>query len=90
MTSHLFSRVAEGMRTPSFERSNRSAEAYEEEGRRFYRLAQEHRDARVLNLAEVLGQLHERFNLARKAINYISDNFLQLEKRRLFPYVSPN
>ena len=66
----------------------RSAEDYEEEGRRFYKLAGEHRDARMLNLAEVLWQLHEEFSLAKKPLNYISDNLLQFKKQKLFPSLS--
>ncbi len=71
-------------------RRRRSAEDYEEEGRRFYQLAGEHRSAAALELAEVLGQLHEKFNLAKKPLNYISENLLQFRKQRLFPSLSPN
>jgi len=63
----------------------RSAEDYEEEGRRFYRLAGEHRDAGILGLSEVLWQLHEKFALAKKPLNHISEHFLQFRRRRLFP-----
>lgn len=62
-----------------------SAEEYEEEGRRFYRLASEHRDAVVLDLVKPLQQLHQRFNLAKKPLNYVSEHYLRLRKQRLFP-----
>ena len=68
-----------------FGRLRRSAEDYEEEGRRFYKLAGEHRDAAVLDLAEVLNQLHEKFYLAKKPLNFISEHLLQFRKEKLFP-----
>jgi len=73
-----------------FGRLKRSAEDYEEEGRRFYKLAGEHEDAVVLDLAKVLRQLHEGFNLAKKPLNYISAHFLQFRKEKLFPSLSTN
>ena len=69
-----------------FGRLRRSAEDYEEEGRRFYKLAGEHRDAALLNITDVLRQLHDKFNLAKKPLNYISEHFLQFRKARVFPY----
>ena len=71
-------------------RLRRSVEDYEEEGRRFYKLAGEHKDARVLKLSEVLWQLHERFSLAKKPLNFISENFLHFKKQKLFPSVPSN
>ena len=71
-------------------RLERSAEDYEEEGRRFYKLAGEHENARILDLTEVFRQLHEKFNLARKPLNYISENYLQFQRQKLFPSLSPN
>lgn len=65
-------------------KGRRSAEDYEEEGRRFYRLAGEHRAAGILELADVLWQLHDKFNLAKKPLNYVSDKYLQFRKRRMF------
>jgi len=72
------------------EKWRRSVEDYEKEGRRFYKLAGGHRDASLLKLSEVLWQLHERFGLARKPLNFISDNFLHFKKQELFPWVSSN
>jgi hypothetical protein len=73
-----------------FGRLRRSSEDYEEEGRRFYKLAGEHRDATTLDLTEVMGQLHEKFNLAKKPLNYISEHFLQFRKGKLFPSLYTN
>ena len=73
-----------------FGRLRRSAEDYEEEGRRFYKLAGEHRDATLLDIAGVLQQLHDNFNLAKKPLNYISEHFLQFRKEKLFPSLSSN
>ncbi len=71
-----------------FGRLRRSAEDYEEEGRRFYKLAGEHRDAALLDTSEVLQQLHDKFNLAKKPLNYISEHFLPFRKEKLFPSLS--
>jgi hypothetical protein len=71
-----------------FGRLRRSAEDYEEEGRRFYKLAGEHRDATILDLAEVMWQLYENFNLAKKPLNYISEHFIRFRKAKLFPSLS--
>ena len=68
-----------------FRKRRKSAEDYEEEGRRFYKLAGEHRDAGVLELTGVLWQLHDKFNLAKKPLNYISGNLLLFRKQKLFP-----
>jgi len=73
-----------------FGRLRRSAEDYEEEGRRFYKLAGEHRDAAILDLTEVMSQLHEKFNLAKKPLNYISEHFLQFRRGKLFPSMYTN
>lgn len=71
-----------------FGRHRRSAEEYEEIGRRFYKLAGEHEDAALLDLTEVLQQFHDNFNLAKKPLNYISEHFIQFHKDRLFPSLS--
>jgi len=71
-------------------RLRRSAEDFEEEGRRFYKLAGEHRDATLLDIAGVLQQLYDKFNLAKKPLNYISEHFLQFRKEKLFPSLSSN
>ena len=63
----------------------RSLEDYEKEGRLFYRLAAQHQDAEILGLTEVLLQMHDRFALAKKPLNYISANYLKFNKGKLFP-----
>lgn len=65
-------------------RLRRSADEYEEEGRRFYRLAAEHEEARIANLDEVFWQLHEEFNLARKPLDFISHRYLRFKRHKLF------
>lgn len=37
-------------------------------------------------LAEVLWQLHQKFNLAKKPLNYISENLLQF-KTKIIPFI---
>ncbi len=66
-------------------RSRRSAEDYEPEGKRFYKLAAEHKVANTLGLAEVFCQLHQNFNLAKKPLNYLAESILIIRKQRLFP-----
>jgi hypothetical protein len=53
-----------------------SAQDYEKEGQRFYRMAAEHRSARDLELAEVFWSLHENFLKAKKPLNFIADHYL--------------
>lgn len=67
-----------------FGKWRKSIENYEEEGRRFYMLAGNHDDAAILNLNDVLYQLHDKFNLAKKPLNYISANLLQFKRDKLF------
>jgi hypothetical protein len=62
----------------------RSIEDYEEEGRRFYGLAEEHEMARLLHLTDVLGLLRERFNQARKPLSFISAHYLHARKQQVF------
>jgi hypothetical protein len=72
--------------TPRFlSRLKRSADDYEEEGRRFYKLAGEHGDAKILELSEIFRQFHKNFNLVKKPLNFISDNLLLFNKQRFFP-----
>lgn len=73
------------LRSASARRWGRSAEDYEEEGRRFYRLAARHPDARAAGLDHVLLRLHEEFHLATKPLSYISERYLQFRKGRVFP-----
>jgi len=68
------------------QRFRRSSEDYEREGRLFYQMAARHQDAEMLGLTEVLLQLHDRFRLARKPLNYISDNYLKFSKGKFFPH----
>jgi len=66
-------------------RLRRSAEDYEEEGRKFYKLAAEHQSARVLDLSEVFWLLHGNFNAARKPISFIAERYLDYRKHKVFP-----
>lgn len=64
--------------------TRRGAAEYEEEGRKFYRLAAEHHSARDLHLTEVFWLLYENFNVARKPISFIADHYLHYRKLKLF------
>jgi hypothetical protein len=61
-----------------------SLEDYEAYGRAFYRLAAEHRFARVQGLDTVLTTLSESFVLARKPLTFLAERYLSLRKGRLF------
>ena len=65
-------------------RVRRSAEDYEEEGRRFYQLAAEHPAARSVELSQVFNLLHEKFNAARKPLNFIAHHYLHYRRLDLF------
>jgi hypothetical protein len=71
-------------------RLRRSAVDYEEEGRHFYKLAEEHHDPAALEMRDIMAQLHDKFNLARKPLNYISDNYLGFNKQKMFPSLLPS
>lgn len=65
-------------------RLGKSMEEYEEEGRRFYKLAAEHYSARLLELSEVLWLLYDNFNTAKKPLNFISEHYLHQRRHELF------
>ncbi|MBI4301008.1 MAG: hypothetical protein HY664_00185 [Chloroflexi bacterium] len=71
-------------RTQIAGRVRRGIEDYEEEGRKFYKLAAEHPSARTLKLSEVFWLLHENFNAAKKPLNFIADHYIYYEKQKLF------
>jgi len=75
---------ADDTRPRMFGRLARTAGDYEEEGKRFYRLAGQHPDAIRIGMTDVLCQLNDNFNLAKKPLNYISEHFIQLSKATLF------
>lgn len=59
-------------------------ELYEEEGRRFYKLAAEHQAARQLDLSEIFQVLHDRFCEAKKPLNLIAEQYLSQRKEKYF------
>lgn len=69
---------------PKITRGRRGIQEYEEEGRKFYRLAAEHESAKMLKLSGVFWLLYENFNAARKPLNFISQHYLHHRKRQLF------
>jgi hypothetical protein len=58
------------------------------EGPRFYKLAAQHTEAKILGLEEVFTQLHQKFMLAKRPLNYISDNYLVFRRQKLFPSIN--
>ena len=61
-----------------------SSEAYEEEGRKFYKLAAEHQIAKEQDLSEVFWALHESFQKVKKPLNFISEHYLHHQRHKLF------
>ncbi len=79
-----FSLDMAGASKPPAIMSRRAVVDYEAEGKRFYRLAAKHDTARVLGLDEILKELDVNFHLARRPLNYISENYLQFRKQKLW------
>ncbi|MDY6950421.1 MAG: hypothetical protein SWE60_02835 [Thermodesulfobacteriota bacterium] len=59
-------------------------EDYEREGRRFYKLAAEHKSAKELALSQVFWTLHDHFQEAKKPLNFISQYYLQQKGMKFF------
>lgn len=70
------------------QRTRRSIEDYEREGRMFYALAQAHPTARTLELSNVFAVLKEDFAAARKPLTLIATRFLHAHRRQLFGIAS--
>lgn len=64
--------------------SRRSLEDFEREGKKYYSLAMEHRDANLTGMTETFRKLSEDYGLARKALNFLSQKFLYFKKRTIF------
>jgi len=62
----------------------RSAEEYETDGRKFYKLASEHEKAHLLDLAGIFTELSENFNLARRCLDFITQQYLHFTKHKFF------
>jgi hypothetical protein len=77
----------EGSAQPRLRRRSslvQSLEDHEAYGRAFYRLAAEHRFARIQGLDSVLTTLSESFVLAKKPLTFLAERYLSLRKGRLF------
>jgi hypothetical protein len=55
-------------------------EEYEEEGRKFYRLASMHPEAQGREMSEVFGLLHAGFHVAKKPLHLIGENYIHCER----------
>jgi hypothetical protein len=55
-------------------------EEYEEEGRKYYKLAALHPMAQDQELSEVFGLLHDSFHVARKPLHLIAENYIRYER----------
>lgn len=56
----------------------RSPEEYEEEGKKYYKLAAEHPQAKDRELSEVFHLLHDGFQVARKPLALIAERYIRL------------
>ena len=63
-----------------------SLEDYETHGSAFYRLAAEHKMARVEGLEGVLAALSEHFVLAKKPLAFLANRYLQFARHKLFDF----
>jgi hypothetical protein len=61
-----------------------SPEGYEQEGRKFYKLAAEHQSAKEMNLSEVFWTLHGNFQKAKKPLNFIAEHYLNYRRDTFF------
>ncbi len=61
-----------------------SPDEYEKEGRKFYKLAAEHKSAKDLDLSDIFWALHENFQQAKKPLNFIADFYLRSKRHKLF------
>ena len=61
-------------------RARRTIEDYETEGRRFYRLAEEHPAARLMDLTDIFALLRENFTSARKPLAFIASRYLHSKR----------
>ena len=75
-------------RTNFTRKKRRSLEEYESEGRRFYRLAEEHPTAGVLELTDVFSVLRDQFSAARKPLTFLSSRYLHSRHNNLFNEVN--
>tara|TARA_B100001123_G_scaffold205838_2_gene233346 strand:- start:6059 stop:6916 length:858 start_codon:yes stop_codon:yes gene_type:complete len=84
--SHFGSNFQSGTypRTTFVRKRRRSVEEYESEGRRFYRLAEEHPTASVLELTDVFSVLRDEFSAARKPLAFLSARYLHSRPNKLF------
>lgn len=62
----------------------RALSDYQEEGRKFYKLAAEHRNAKLLELAEIFQTLYQDFHKATKPLSFIAQNYLHSRRDHLF------
>jgi hypothetical protein len=64
--------------------ARKGMQEYEEEGRKFYKLAAAHETAKMLELSGVFQLLQENFSAAKKPLNFISQHYFVRQKQRLF------
>jgi len=69
---------------PRIRVGRKGLQEYEDEGRKFYKLAAEHESAKMLELSRVFWLLHENFNAAKKPLNFISQHYFAYKKHQLF------
>lgn len=63
----------------------RSPEEYEKEGKKYYRLAAEHTQAKDRELSEVFHLLHDGFQVARKPLALIAEKYIRPQRSPHIP-----
>lgn len=81
--------AVDGLRPLAARQARRSVEEYEQEGRRFYGLAEGHPAARTLQLSDVFGLLRIHFTSARKPLSFIAVHYLHTRKQMVFGVQEP-
>lgn len=61
-----------------------SPEKYEQEGRKFYKMAAQHPSAQEIHLSEVFWALHNNFSKAKKPLKFIANHYLHYKKQQVF------
>lgn len=61
-----------------------SPDEYEQNGRKFYKMAAEHQAAKALEVSETFQVFHDNFLKAKKPLNFIADHYLHYKKQHFF------
>ncbi len=69
---------------PRIKTGRKGMQEYEEEGRKYYKLAAGHESAKMLELSGIFQLLQENFSVAKKPLNFISQHYFSQKRQQLF------